>query len=192
MNNSKSQSGISRAVKGYFSQNWGILLGLLVLCVIFSIFGSNFLTTNNLLNLLRTCATNCYLAIGVQMAIILAGIDLTGGALAAFTGVMTVAAFEWWGMPVGVAVAMGVLFGLVIGFLNGAIVAYTGSPSLRGNAGHAVYLPWVPLIWWPTVSSCDRLRPGCFRRDRPGFYRTGASSGGVHDYLPDPGLLLPE
>ena len=126
MNNSKSQSGISRAVKGYFSQNWGILLGLLVLCVIFSIFGSNFLTTNNLLNLLRTCATNCYLAIGVQMAIILAGIDLTGGALAAFTGVMTVAAFEWWGMPVGVAVAMGVLFGLVIGFLNGAIVAYTG------------------------------------------------------------------
>ena len=62
----------------------------------FSIFGNNFLTQKNILNLLRTCATNCFLAIGVQMAIILAGIDLTGGALAALSGVMTVAAFQWW------------------------------------------------------------------------------------------------
>lgn len=126
MNKNKSQSAVGRAVKDYFSQNWGILAGLGILIVIFSIFGKNFLTQKNLLNLLRTCATNCYLAIGVQMAIILAGIDLTGGALAAFSGVMTVAAFQWWGMPVGVAVVLGVLIGLVIGFLNGFIVAYTG------------------------------------------------------------------
>ena len=124
--NNKSSNSFGRAVKGYFSQNWGILLGLLVLCAIFSIFGNNFLTQKNMLNLLRTCATNCYLAIGVQMAIILAGIDLTGGALAAFSGVMTVASFQWWGMPVGVAVALGILIGLAVGLINGCIVAYTG------------------------------------------------------------------
>lgn len=66
MNNSKSKNGFGRAVKGYFGQNWGILLGLLILCVIFTIFGNNFLTQKNMLNLLRTCATNCYLAIGVR------------------------------------------------------------------------------------------------------------------------------
>ena len=85
MNKKKSQSYVGRAVKDYFTQNWGILLGLLILCVIFSVFGNNFLTQKNILNLLRTCATNCFLAIGVQMAIILAGIDLTGGALAALS-----------------------------------------------------------------------------------------------------------
>ena len=126
MNNKKSQSYVGRAVKNYFSQNWGILLGLAILCVIFSIFGNNFLTQKNILNLLRTCATNCFLAIGVQMAIILAGIDLTGGALAALSGVMTVAAFQWWGFPVQLAVLMGILIGVVIGLLNGVIVAYTG------------------------------------------------------------------
>ncbi|WP_283682126.1 ABC transporter permease [Parablautia sp. Marseille-Q6255] len=126
MNKNKSQSAAGRAVKDYFSQNWGILAGLGILIIVFSIFGNNFLTQKNLLNLLRTCATNCYLAIGVQMAIILAGIDLTGGALAALSGVMTVAAFQWWGMPVQIAVVLGVLIGLVIGFLNGFIVAYTG------------------------------------------------------------------
>lgn len=124
--NNKSKSGFGRAVKGYFSQNWGILLGLLILSAIFSIFGNNFLTQKNMLNLLRTCATNCYLAIGVQMAIILAGIDLTGGALAALTGVMTVAAFQWWGMPVTAAIALGILIGILVGFLNGFIVAFTG------------------------------------------------------------------
>lgn len=126
MNNGNKQNGAVRAVKNYFSQNWGILLGLLVLTVVFSIFGNNFLTQKNMLNLLRTCATNCYLAIGVQMAIILAGIDLTGGALAAFTGVMSVSAFTLWGIPVPVAVLMGIAFGLIIGFANGVIVAYTG------------------------------------------------------------------
>ena len=115
MNNKKSQSYVGRAVKNYFSQNWGILLGLAILCVIFSIFGNNFLTQKNILNLLRTCATICFLAIGVQMAIILAGIDLTGGALAALSGVMTVAAFQWWGFPVQLAVLMGILIGVVIG-----------------------------------------------------------------------------
>ena len=60
------------------------------------------------------------------MAIILAGIDLTGGALAALSGVMTVAAFQWWGFPVQLAVLMGILIGVVIGLLNGVIVAYTG------------------------------------------------------------------
>lgn len=126
MNKNKSQSSVGRAVKDYFGQNWGILAGLGILVIVFSIFGNNFLTQKNLLNLLRTCATNCYLAIGVQMAIILAGIDLTGGALAALSGVMTVAAFQWWGMPVSIAIVFGVLIGLAVGFLNGFIVAYTG------------------------------------------------------------------
>ena len=126
MNKKKSQSYVGRAVKDYFTQNWGILLGLLILCVIFSVFGNNFLTQKNILNLLRTCATNCFLAIGVQMAIILAGIDLTGGALAALSGVMTVAAFQWWGFPVQIAVILGVAIGAVIGLLNGVIIAYTG------------------------------------------------------------------
>lgn len=126
MNRKKTQNTVNRAVKGYFGQNWGILLGLVILVVIFSVFGNNFLTQKNLLNLLRTCATNCYLAIGVQMAIILAGIDLTGGAIAALSGVMTVAAFQWWGMPVWTAVLLGVAIGVIVGCMNGFIVSYTG------------------------------------------------------------------
>lgn len=45
------------------------------------------------------------------MAIILAGIDLTGGALAALSGVMTVASLQWWGVPPWAAVSLGISIG---------------------------------------------------------------------------------
>ena len=102
----------------YFRANWGILLAFVAMCLIFSIFGNNFLTTNNMVNLLRTCATNCYLAIGVQMAIILAGIDLTG--------VVCVFSFENMGMPIVVAVLLAIAIGAIVGAINGTVVAYTG------------------------------------------------------------------
>lgn len=115
-----------RPVWEYFKQNWGILLALLVMCTFFTIFGNNFLTQTNIVNLLRTCATNCYLAIGVQLAIILAGIDLTGGALAALSGVICVMTFEKAGLPIGMGIVAGILFGIVVGMINGAVVTYTG------------------------------------------------------------------
>lgn len=117
---------ITRPVTDYFGRNWGILLGFFAMCVIFTIFGNNFLTKTNIVNLLRTCATNCYLAIGVQLAIILAGIDLTGGALAALSGVVCVMTFENAGLPIWMGIAVGILIGVVIGFINGTVITYTG------------------------------------------------------------------
>ena len=124
MNNKSNK--MLRPVREYFKQNWGILAALLIMCLFFSVFGNNFLTQTNVVNLLRTCATNCYLAIGVQMAIILAGIDLTGGALAALTGVVCVMTFEDAGLPIWIGIVVGVLIGVVVGMANGIIITYTG------------------------------------------------------------------
>jgi len=124
--NKKSNHILVRSTQEYFKQNWGILLALLAMCVLFSVFGTNFLTKTNIVNLLRTCATNCYLAIGVQLAIILAGIDLTGGALAALSGVICVMSFENAGLPIWMGIALGILVGIVIGLMNGFIITYTG------------------------------------------------------------------
>lgn len=122
----KSNNYIIKAVQNYFKQNWGILFALFAMCFLFSIFGSNFLTKTNIVNLLRTCATNCFLAIGVQLAIIMAGIDLTGGALAALSGVLCVMTFQTFGLPIWMAVIVGILIGTIAGMLNGVIITYTG------------------------------------------------------------------
>lgn len=63
---------------------------------------------------------------GNSSTIILAGIDLTGGALAALTGVVCVMTFENAGLPIWMGIVVGVLIGIVVGMANGIIITYTG------------------------------------------------------------------
>lgn len=121
-----SSNPIIRPIQTYFRQNLGTLAALFAMCILFSIFGNNFLTRTNMVNLLRTCATNCFLAIGVQLTIILAGIDLTGGALAALSGVICVMTFETFGLPIYMGILFGIFIGAIVGVINGIIITYTG------------------------------------------------------------------
>ena len=66
------------------------LLFLLVLFILVStILSPDFLTANNLLNMLQQCAVPGIIAIGMTLVIILGGIDLSVGAVAALSGMVT-------------------------------------------------------------------------------------------------------
>lgn len=110
----------------FLKANIGILIGFLVLFLILSFTAENFFTSANFLNVMRTVSTNAFLAIGVMMAIMLGGIDLTGGALIALSGCVTVVSMLKLNMPIPVAVALGLSVGVIAGFINGVIIAYTG------------------------------------------------------------------
>ncbi|MDC4232507.1 ABC transporter permease [Actinomyces sp. B33] len=112
--------------KRFFKENTGLLIGFSVLFLTLSLVADNFLTVTNGLNLLRAVSTNGILAIGVMLSIMLAGIDLTCGALVAVSGVVTVLAMANYNMPIAIAVAIGTIIGIVVGVLNGLIVAGTG------------------------------------------------------------------
>jgi ribose transport system permease protein len=115
-------------LKDFVRHNLGIILGLLVLCIVISIINPNFLSSNNLLNVLRQTSTNLYLALAMTMIIILGGIDLSVGSIMAVVGVVTTALIAQFGAPVYIAVAAGVLVGLLIGAMNGYVVATTVIP----------------------------------------------------------------
>jgi ribose transport system permease protein len=110
----------------YLKTNIGILIGFAVLFCILSIFAERFFTYANFLNVMRTVSTNAYLSIGVMLAIMLGGIDLTGGALLAFSGCITVVALQRFGVSIPVAVGFGLIVGAIAGFANGVIIAYSG------------------------------------------------------------------
>lgn len=114
------------SVSRYFKNNTGILSAFVVLFILLSITADNFFTYDNFINVLRTASTNAFLAIGVMLAIMLGGIDLTGGALIAFSGCMTVVTMQRFQVPITIAVSLGLLIGIVIGLLNGLIIAYSG------------------------------------------------------------------
>ena len=112
----------------FFRENMGILIGLLLLCTILAILSPVFLAKNNILNVLRQVATNLYIACAMTMVIILGGIDLSVGSIIALSGVITGGMIAFDGYSIGVAVACGLLAGVLVGAFNGYVISKTSIP----------------------------------------------------------------
>ena len=118
---------VKKGITTYFKENLAILVAFIILCVGLSIATPTFFTKDNILNVLRQVATNSNLAIGLTMAIIIGGIDLSVGAILAFSGLLC-ASFISDGMNLGLAVLLAFTLGALFGLLNGLIIAYTNMP----------------------------------------------------------------
>jgi ribose transport system permease protein len=103
----------------------GILLGLAMIFVIFSILSPYFLTQQNLINVLQQSSINGCIAVGMTLVIISGGIDLSVGSTAAFSAVVS-ASLMVVGAPVPVAILAACGVGMFAGFANGVMVAYAG------------------------------------------------------------------
>lgn len=115
-------------IQVFIRNNMGILIGLIVLCVVISFINPNFITSNNILNVLRQTSTNLYLALAMTMIIILGGIDLSVGSIIAVTGVVTTGLIALFDVSVVWAVAMGLVVGMFFGMVNGYVAATTVIP----------------------------------------------------------------
>jgi len=112
----------------FIRENLGIIIGLLVMSIIITVVNPIFLTQANFLNIMRQITTNLYLALAMTMVIILAGIDLSVGSNIALSGVVTAVSIAILGMPLPVAVLMGLGMGVLIGAINGYFAATTKIP----------------------------------------------------------------
>lgn len=99
--------------------------GIVALLVVFVVVAGStteaFLTEGNITNLLKQMVTTGLLAYGMLAVILTGGIDLSVGSVVAFSGI--VAAGLSSGLPVPVAMAVGVASGIGFGLVNGALVA---------------------------------------------------------------------
>ncbi|NLW12745.1 MAG: ABC transporter permease, partial [Clostridiaceae bacterium] len=112
----------------FLRENLGILIGFLLLCILLTWRTDVFLTSKNLLNVLRQLSTNLYLALPMTMIIILGGIDLSVGSTIAFSGVVTGGLIAFNNVPVPLALAAGLITGLAVGAFNGLVVSKTSIP----------------------------------------------------------------
>ncbi len=103
-------------------KNAGLLIGLAALCIALSIASPNFLTEGNILTILRQVSVNAIIAFGMTFVIIVRGIDLSVGAVMAMVGILSVGLATRTGLPLPVAVVIGMSCGTMIGYLNGILV----------------------------------------------------------------------
>ena len=116
-------------VLGRLSQEQ-IVFGLaLVLCFVFAVALPGFLTTNNVLNLVRSVSILGILGVAMGLVVIGRGIDLSLVSLMAVSVAWTLHLIES-GMPLPQALAIGLAFSLFIGAVNGWVVAYVEIPAI--------------------------------------------------------------
>ncbi len=104
-------------------RNLGLVLVLLLLCIIGTITSDNFLTSDNIRNILVSSSVIGVVTVGMTFVIIGGGIDLSVGALVALASVWaTTLATQDYGPFVMVLCAL--LVGLCAGLINGTLIAY--------------------------------------------------------------------
>src|SRR5215469_16957900 len=112
----------------------GMLPVLIVICILFALLTPNFLTENNIINVVRQASINIVLAAGMTFVILTGGIDLAVGSVLGLTAVIAVVVSLVPGLG-WAAVPAALIGGLVIGVLTGMIVAYLGLPPFIVTLG---------------------------------------------------------
>ena len=113
---------------------YGIVFVLLGMIIVMSILSDAFLTTQNILNIVRQISFIGIVAMGVTIVIITTGIDLSSGSVIALTSVI-VASFAHPGDSVIIALMIGMGVGAVCGTINGVITAKGKIPPFIATLG---------------------------------------------------------
>ena len=98
------------------------VIGLIVFSIIVAFINQRFMTTSNILNILRQTSINSIIAAGMTFVIITGGIDLSVGSTLALSGAV-VAFLIASGMNPIIAILLALLAGAFIGAFNGVIIS---------------------------------------------------------------------
>ncbi|OWY39037.1 ribose ABC transporter permease [Xenophilus sp. AP218F] len=103
-------------------QRLGPFLALIVVSVGLSVMSPDFLTVNNLLNVMRQVSINALIAFGMTLVILLGGIDLSVGSILALSSVTTASLMQA-GVDPMLSTLLGILSGAAMGLFNGLVIS---------------------------------------------------------------------
>lgn len=120
----------------YYLLKYKVLLIFAVMFLVMCFISEHFLTTANLLNMLRQLSINGLLAVGMTFVLITGGIDLSVGSILTFSA-MVGALFlgSDSGYPVIVGVMIAIAVGVIIGLANGVLTAQCKVPAFIVTLG---------------------------------------------------------
>ena len=115
---------------------YAMVFALVCVWVIFTLLtGGIFLSTRNLSNLSRQAAVTAILAVGMTLVIVSANIDLSVGYGAGLLGAIAAIIHVWWGQPILVTLIAVICIGILMGLMQGYLVAYQRIPAFIVTLG---------------------------------------------------------
>ncbi|WP_349899045.1 sugar ABC transporter permease [Parafrigoribacterium soli] len=149
-----SSSGVGGAIRAFVSRvrngdlgSLPVVVGLIIIWVVFQILNSDFLSSNNLVNLALQCAATGMIAVGVVLVLLLAQIDLSVGSVSGLAAAILGVGMTRLGWPVSVAIGVALAAGIAIGLLYAFLFVRFGVPSfvitLAGLLGFLGLQLWI-------------------------------------------------
>ena len=130
--------------KKFISQN-SIWLVLVIISIVMAFASPTFLTALNITNLLTTESIKGIMTVGVMFCILSKGIDLSTASVLALSSVVSASLVQEMAagklfpnmptMPAIIAVLAGLAVGLIVGLVNGLLIAYTKIPAFIATLG---------------------------------------------------------
>lgn len=130
-----TSTSVLDVLKGFDWHRYVIYIAFVVVFLFFAVLlgDQGFLTSVNLLNILRQTATITVIAVGMTYVIACAEIDLSVGSVAGLASVSCAMAISNWGLVPGILAGLAV--GLIVGTINGGLVSMLGIPSFLVTLG---------------------------------------------------------
>lgn len=133
------------------------LLALAVLVVVLSFASDRFLTSENILNVLRQISVNLTVSIGMTMIILTGGIDLSIGSVVALSGAVAAGLIKngislpYWNVTLQFtvfgAIVAGIAVGLVAGWVNGLVITRFRVPPFVATLGMLSVARGLTQLW---------------------------------------------
>jgi ribose transport system permease protein len=148
-------------------------VAVVVLFIIFSITAKNFFTIRSVLTLALQTSAITLMGIGVTFTIVTGGIDLSIGSVVALSGTVAVMA-AIAGIPNWLSMIIGLLVGVVTGFLNGLMITKMKLPPFIATLGMMMVARGVALTItnanaWPAPDGFGELGNGTIFGTGPQF-----------------------
>jgi len=117
------------------NNEWILLIVLIGECLIFSVTGSNFLTSDNAFEIARLAVEIGLLALVMTPIIITGGIDLSVGSMMGLSAVIMGALWRDGGVSMPIAIVATLAVGLLGGALNASLITKLKAPPLIVTLG---------------------------------------------------------
>jgi ribose transport system permease protein len=128
---SQTRSGLSRF---FANQSFWVFLAAIIACVFLTLATDTFATGQNLFNVTRNFAFVAIVALGMTIVIISGGIDLSVGSVLCLSA-MVLAITMNAGYPLWLAAGAALGVSLLVGFINGVLIAYLRIPPFVVTLG---------------------------------------------------------
>ncbi len=134
------------------------LVVLLMIVLLMSLLSPTFLTTGNLLNVLRQAAPIFIIGAGQTVVILARGIDLSMDSVASLTSVVTATLMVDTRIPFYAAMPIGLALGAFLGLINGLIVTKIKLPAFVATFGTWLLYKGLTVLWIDgrVISGFDR------------------------------------